>query len=201
VRIADRYYVDGGLRMNTPLSPALRLGADRILVVALKHPEHPSATRAPYPDEVITQPAFLLGKVLNALLLDQLEVELRQLELVNSLLARGVEVYGPGFLEEIDVAVRARRGVGYRRVRTVVVRPSQDAGQLAARGFRREGSGRSLGALPGLLSRLATRGVPADEADLLSYLLFDRCFTSALVELGRADAAEREDEIVELLAG
>jgi NTE family protein len=201
VRIADRYYVDGGLRMNTPLSPALRLGADRILVVALKHPMHPSATHAPYPDDVITQPAFLLGKVLNALLLDQLEVELRHLELVNSLLGRGLEVYGSGFLEGINVAVRARRGVGYRPVQTVVVRPSQDVGQLAARGFRREGSRRSLGALPALLSRLATRGVPEDEADLLSYLLFDRCFTGALVELGRADAAAREDEIVALLGG
>ena len=96
---------------------------------------------------------------------------------------------------------RARRGVGYRPVQTVVVRPSQDVGQLAARGFRREGSRRSLGALPGLLSRLATRGVPEDEADLLSYLLFDRCFTGALVELGRADAAAREDEIMALLGG
>ena len=37
VKIEDRYYVDGGLRMNTPLSPALRLGADRVLVIALKH--------------------------------------------------------------------------------------------------------------------------------------------------------------------
>ncbi len=201
VRIADRYFVDGSLRMNTPLSPALRLGADRILVVALKHPVHPSVAHAPYPDEVITQPAFLLGKVLNALLLDQLEVELRQLELVNSLLGRGVEVYGPGFLEKINVAVRARRGVGYRPVETVVVRPSQDVGQLAAQSFRRAGGRRSLGVLPGLLSRLATSGVPADEADLLSYLLFDGCFTNALVELGRADAAAREDQIVELLGG
>ena len=201
VRIGDRYYVDGSLRMNTPLSPALRLGADRVLVVALKHPAHPSAAHAPYPEEVITQPAFLLGKVLNALLLDQLEVELRQLELVNSLLARGLDVYGPEFLEKINVAVRARRGVDYRKVDTVVVRPSQDVGQLAAQCYRREGSRRSLGTLPALLTRLAMAGVPEDEADLLSYLLFDRCFTSTLVELGRADAAAREDEIVMLLGG
>jgi NTE family protein len=201
VRIEDRYYVDGGLRVNTPLSPALRLGADRVLVVGLKHPAHPSVAHAPFPEEVITQPAFLLGKVLNALLLDQLEVELRQLGLVNSMIDRGLEVYGPEFLDKINVAVRAQRGVGYRKVETVVVRPSQDVGGLAARCYRHEGGRRSMGVLPTLLSRLAMTGVPEEEADLLSYLLFDRCFTSELVELGRADAAAREDEIVERLGG
>jgi hypothetical protein len=55
--------------------------------------------------------------------------------------------------------------------------------------------------LPAVLTRLATTGVPEDEADLLSYLLFDRCFTGALLELGRADAAAREEEIVALLGG
>jgi NTE family protein len=58
-----------------------------------------------------------------------------------------------------------------------------------------------MGVLPGLLSRLATSGVPEDEADLLSYLLFDGHFTNALIELGRADAAAREDQIVEILGG
>ena len=67
VRIADRYYVDGGLRMNTPLSPALRLSASRVLVVALKHAPPASPAVPPYPEDVITQPAFLLGKVLDAL--------------------------------------------------------------------------------------------------------------------------------------
>jgi len=68
-RIGDRHYVDGGLRMSTPLSPALRLRADRIPVVALKRRPEPSVA-LPFPDEVITQPAFLLGKVLDAPTLD-----------------------------------------------------------------------------------------------------------------------------------
>ena len=45
VRVGDRFYVDGGLRMNTPLSPALRLGADRVLVVATK--QRPDRPRGP----------------------------------------------------------------------------------------------------------------------------------------------------------
>jgi NTE family protein len=199
VRIGDRYYVDGGLRMNTPLSPALRLRADRVLVVALKHPHEPEEATPGYSEEVITQPAFVLGKVLNAMLLDQIEYELRQLDLVNAIIDQGSRVYGPAFLDRINPAPERQRGVGYRRVERVVVRPSEDVGRIAAAAYARAQTRASLGALPGLLTRLALRGGPRDEADLLSYLLFDRSFTGQLVELGRADARRCEDEIAGLL--
>ena len=172
IRIGDHFYVDGGLRMNTPLTPALRLAADRVLVVALKHAPRSSAGLEEYPEESITQPAFLLGKVLNTLLLDQLEYELRQMELVNAWIERGQEVYGDDFLARMNVAVIAQRGIGYRHVKVSVVRPSEDVGSLAAR-CRRKTGGRELGALAALLTRFALRGVPEDEADLLSYLYFD----------------------------
>jgi NTE family protein len=201
VRIRDRYYVDGGLRMNTPLSPALRLSASRVLVVALKHSPPTSPDLPPYPEDVITQPAFLLGKVLDALTLDQLEYELHRVGLVNAMLERGEAVYGAGFAEEMNVAVREQRGVGFRRVATAVVRPSEDIGRLAAECHRAKGGTRTLGLLPELVARAALRGVPRDEADLLSYLYFDGCFTSQLVEMGREDARAMEDEILALLAG
>ena len=199
VRIGDRLYVDGGLRMNTPLSPALRLGSERVLVVALKHSPGVAGGAGVYAEDVITQPAFLLGKVLNALLLDQLEYELQRVGLVNAWIERGTEAYGEQFLDTINVAVREQRGAGYRPVRTVVVRPSADVGALAGHCYR--AGAVALGVLPALLTRLALRGVPEEEADLLSYLLFDRCFTRQLVEMGREDARQRTDDILELLAG
>lgn len=199
VRIGERYYVDGGVRHNTPLSPALRLRADRVLVVGLKHERSPEEGIPAYPEEVITQPAFLLGKVLNALLLDQLEYELQRIELVNAWIEQGTAAYGDGFLDTINVAVRKERGVGYRPLHTRVIRPSQDVGELAAE-CRRRGD-LNLGVLPGLLARWSQAGMPEREGDLLSYLLFDRCFTSQLVDLGRADAKAQESEILELLAG
>jgi NTE family protein len=198
IRIADSFYVDGGLRMNTPLSPALRLAADRVLVVALKHAPRSASGAVETPDHAITQPAFLLGKVLNALLLDQLESELQRMELVNAWIARGEEVYGAEFLDRMNVAVREQRGVGYRRVKPAVIRPSEDVGVLAARVRKRTG-GAELGVLPSLLTRFALRGVPEDEADLLSYLYFDRAFTADLLELGREDARRRHADLVELL--
>ena len=200
VRVGERYYVDGGLRMNTPLSPALRLRSDRVLVVALKHRPGSSLALPAYPEEVITQPAFLIGKVLNALMLDQLDYEVHRVELVNAWIRKGTEVCGEDFLERINEAVRATRGVGYRRVELCTIRPSEDIGMIASRCYERRGA-QQLGRLPALLARLALRGVPKDEADLLSYLYFDRCFTTELVELGREDARSQRDEIAGMLAG
>jgi NTE family protein len=197
VKIGDRYYVDGGLRMNTPLSPALRLAANRVLVVALKHPPDPNQP-AEHREDAIAQPAFLLGKVLDALLLDQLEYELHRMALVNAWIERGTQAFGPDFLERINVAVVEQRGVGFRSVESVVIRPSEDIGRVAAACMKGRRA-RSLGVLPGLLARMALSGVPEDEADLLSYLLFDRCFTTELLALGRRDALAAADRIVALL--
>lgn len=199
VRIDRRYYVDGGLRMNTPLSPALRLGAERVLVVALKHTPGLASAVGAYPEDVITQPAFLLGKVLDALLLDQLEYELQRVGLVNAWIEHGSKVYGEDFLANVNVAVRAQRGADYRPVRVTTVRPGRDIGELADECYRGLSGRESLGAMQRLMARLALRGVPPGEADLLSYLLFDRCYTSKLVEMGRADAAAQRDQILELL--
>lgn len=198
VRIGQRYYVDGGLRMNTPLSPVLRLGADRVLVIALKHQPGLLGGGQPYPEDVVTQPAFLLGKVLNALLLDQLEYQLQRVDLVNAWIEHGTKTYGEDFLANMNVAVRGQRGADYRAVKVVTVRPGRDVGAVADECYcalDRE----SLGALPSILARMARRGVPEGEADLLSYLLFDKCFTSKLVEMGRADARAQQDDIVALL--
>jgi NTE family protein len=200
VRIGESFFVDGGLRMNTPLSPALRLGCDRVLVVALKHRPTPESPAPEFPVEVITQPTFLLGKVLDAVMLDQLDVELRRLELVNAILAHGTEVFGADFLAKMNLAVREKRGVGYRHVEAVVVRPSEDIGRLAAHCYRKSARDAKLGLLPGLLARVAMRGAPDQEADLLSYLFFDRSFTGPLVALGREDARRRHDELVTLLS-
>jgi NTE family protein len=200
VRVGDRFYVDGGVRMNTPLSPALRLRANRILVVALKHVPRMRGQEIPEAEHAITQPAFLLGKVLDILMLDQLEYELQRMELVNAMIDRGAEIYGPEFREKMNVAIRAERGVGYRKVEATVVRPSVDLGSIAAR-VQREPQAQHMGALARLIMRSAVRGTPPNEADLLSYLFFDKVFTRPLVELGREDARRREEEIVRAIVG
>jgi NTE family protein len=200
VRIDDSYYLDGGLRVNTPLSPALRLGADKVLVIGLK--TAPSAER-PSVDakDAIMQPAFVLGKMLNVLVLDQLEHELRRMETVNAILEAATNALGSGCLDSIREAIGSKRGVEYRPVQSVVVRPSRDIGGIAADAQRsRKGTSRSRGLLAELLARTTLRGVPDNEADLFSYLFFDASFAGPLIELGRADAESQADEILDLLS-
>jgi NTE family protein len=200
VRVGDGYYLDGGLRVNTPLSPVLRMGANRVLVIGLKCEPGVEKVSAKAED-AITQPAFVLGKMLNVLILDQIEHELRRMETINTLLEGATDAMGAGCIDSINAAIRERRGIEYQRVDNVVVRPSQDIGAIAADAYRRGGPFRSRGLLPRLLAQTALRGVPREEADLFSYLYFDARFTRPLIELGREDARSQEDEILSLLAG
>lgn len=187
-------YCDGGLRLNTPLAPAIHLGADRVLVIGMSTTEpRREVMRGRYPGL-----PFLLGKVLDAFLLDHVRFDLEELERVNTLLRDGIAAYGPDFIERTN-AVAATRGAPSRRlVRSLVVRPSEDLGRLAADLLRRERAalGRQLGRT---LLRMIDVGEGAETADLASYLLFDGQYAGELIALGRADARAQRTELEEFL--
>jgi NTE family protein len=202
VRIGDGYYLDGGLRVNTPLSPVLRMRADKVLVIGLKcAPESEQQVTTASAAHAITHPAFLLGKMLNVLILDQIEHELRRVDMLNGILDAATDALGPDCIGSINRVMQEKRGLEYRKVDTAVVRPSRDIGAIAADSYHRSGVGsHSRGVLPRLLARSALHGVPEEEADLFSYLYFDAAFTEPLIELGREDARRQHDEIVELFS-
>src|SRR3989475_3590373 len=198
-RIDGAYYCDGGLRLNTPLAPALRLGADRLLIVGLRHtptPEEEAALAAPR-EANYSSLAYLGGKVLNALLLDHVDYDVDRLRLVNAILDTGARAYGPGFLPRINQVIEQMRGTPYRVVRAVYVLPPRDLAVMAAECLEAHRGGPGLRAwLSDAALRYAVHGIPG-EADLLSYLYFDRCYAHHLIELGQADAEARADELVE----
>jgi NTE family protein len=200
-RIDGAFYCDGGLRLNTPLAPALRLGADRLLIVGLRHLPTPEeeAQLARSREENYGSLAYLAGKVLNALLLDHVDYDVDRLRLVNAILDTGTAACGEDFLDRINDTVRALRGTEYRVVRNIYLTPSRDLGVIAADCLEhhRQSSVRTW--LSDSALRYAMRGI-AGEADLLSYVYFDRCYADHLVELGRDDAAAHADALAAFFA-
>jgi NTE family protein len=196
VEVDGQFYCDGGLRQNVPLSPARRLGADRLVVVNPRYirdvepsPPIAEARERSYPD-----PLFVVGKAMNALLLDRIENDIDRLQRLNAILAAGTRQYGRGFSDTINAELGKHGLGGVRPLEVVYVRASQDIGVLAAEYVRSaEFARRSRGLLGRALRRIAEGEV---EADLLSYLLFDGPFCGRLVEIGRSDAQARHGELV-----
>lgn len=192
VRIGRSFYVDGGLRLNTPLAPALRLGADRVLVVSMSQPLSALAVPKPDRERALPTAAFLYGKVLNALLIDHIERDLAQMRVINALLEAGNEAFGGDFIPRISAAVAQERGRGFRPIREMVIRPSRDLGELAGEAA----ASVPRHTLPWWARALMRSFGSSVEADTLSYLYFDRSYTEGLVELGFEDARSREDDLV-----
>ncbi|MGA9526291.1 MAG: patatin-like phospholipase family protein [Myxococcaceae bacterium] len=186
VRIGKSLFADGGIRLNVPLSPALRLGADRVIVVSLRHPETPP----PHPGDEIgyaTLP-FLAGKTLNALTMDRTEQDLERLRRFNGLIDAGTRAFGPTFISVLNGALAPHRKTPLRYVRNILVHPSEDLGRLAAEFARSAEFKRRARGLSGhFIRRLAEREARSS-ADLLSYLLIDGGFAEVLIDLGRRDA-------------
>lgn len=196
VRIDGEFYCDGGLRQNVPLSPARRLGADGLLVVNPRHvPEEaapPSIAAGQVPG-----PLFLLGKALNALMLDRIDNDVDRLERINAMLDAGRRRFGPTFVEELNREMDNPPGRWVRPLRTTVVRASRDIGVLSAEFVRSAAFADRVNGLAARVMKALADGDTRSEADLLSYLLFDGRFAGQLIELGRADARARHEELCE----
>jgi len=175
IRVGDQWFGDGGIRLAAPLSPALHLGAGRILAISTRYDRSQADADTPsiagYPP-----PAQVLGLLLNAVFLDLVDQDALRLERLNQLLLQ----------------LPPERRMGLRTIDLLVMRPSRDLGKLAA-DFEPQ--------LPRSF-RFMTRGLGTKEmrsADLLSMLMFQPDYISTLIETGERDAAARRDEIAALI--
>lgn len=178
VRIKKSFYGDGGVRSNAPFSPAIHLGADKLLAIGVRF----------YRDEIETMElnqqlemnsivmSDIVGVLFNSLFLDAIEFDYERLRRVNETIKL--------LHESQELKAKANLKV----IPTLLIRPSVDLGVLAAEQFDR---------FPHML-RYLLKGIGASRergADLLSYIAFDKAYTSKLVEIGIKDAMNRADEI------
>jgi NTE family protein len=199
-RVGEHYYCDGGLRFNTPIAPAIRAGADRLVVVSVLRERSVreadiAESMAPPGEGRELSPFFLIGKLLNALLLDPVQYDLQVLERFNQLVEVLEETLEPEQVERVQRVLVGSRGVGYRRLPTLIFTPSQDLGRMAGRYLRTSLKFTDLNPLARWLLQRVSRNDPGQEADWASYLLFDGGFAEQIIEIGREDAHAKADEI------
>jgi NTE family protein len=204
-KLGDHYYCDGGLRFNTPIAPAIRAGAERLVVISVRHArsvrEVQAVEAADHAEMQNLSPVFLVGKLLNALLLDPVQYDLQVLDRVNQMMEVLEETLSPEDLERFHRVWVRHRGMSYRRIKTLTFTPSRDLGRLAAEYLRSSARLKELKpTIARYLLERATRESPESEADWASYMLFDGGFAHELMKIGRADARARADDIREFFS-
>jgi len=174
VEIDGRYYGDGSIRNTAPLSPAINLGAERIIAIGVSGPPP-----AEIPEAVQEAPtiARVAGVVLDAVMLDAIEVDVEHSERVNT---------------SVIHAPTGDEAHPFRRIEVLWLRPSALVRELAAELADR---------IPPIV-RYLMRGLGPDESitELASYLLFDSDFCGQLIDLGREDVAAERGKIAGFFA-
>jgi len=203
-RIGEHYYCDGGLRFNTPISPAIRAGAERLVIVSVRHErsqrEIAAVEAADAGQGRELSPVFLVGKLLNALLLDPVAYDLQVLERLNQVMEVLEETLDADDLERIQSVWIKHRGAPYRRLKKLVFQPSRDLGRVAGEFIKKSLKTTNLRPVAKYLIEKFASDSPEPEADWASYLLFDGSFAHELIEIGRQDARDQAEKIREFFS-
>ncbi|MFO1464181.1 MAG: patatin-like phospholipase family protein [bacterium] len=197
-------YTDGGLRLNTPLSPAIHLGADKILVIGLNHRAQPGEA-LPMSGEQGKQAALgqVLGRVMNSVFLDKIQYDIEQLNRINKIVEWSEALYGKNYLADLNKML-ARKNIkgdvadrGLKKIQALRIRPSQDIGELFRHSFKTKDR-KHLSTFEKFLIRFLDVD-PESGVDFLSYISFTPDYLSHLLDLGFQDAKRHHNQLKEFM--
>lgn len=171
VQIEDSFFGDGCIRQTTPLSPAIHLGADKLIGIGVRYPHNQARMKdlafSPFDNPTMGQ---IAGVMLNAIFLDSLDSDVERLQRINSLILEG-------------------QHPELKAVPILMIKPSKDLGKMTE----------SLSAEMPPVLRYLLKGIGVSDTeglDLLSYLAFDESYTKPLIELGYEDTYRMKEEIL-----
>ena len=168
-RIGNEYFVDGSLRMNEPLRPVIKMGADRILVIGVRNETLPLGDEGEYHPGV----AEIAGFTLDSLFAENLNTDIARMKQINNILNHTNWKQG--------------RENNLKQIKVMVIRPSQDLRVIAARFAVK---------LPrGIRLFLRTIGGWGHEWRLPSFLLFEGVFARELINLGYYDGLKQQPKM------
>jgi len=176
IKIGDDYFGDGAMRQLHPLSPAIHLGAERVLVIGVRA-RRAAGVAVDRMHVIMPTPGEIFGYMLDTLFSDQVYADLEQLERINTLVHSAPQV-----------------AAGERTIETLMLAPSVDPREIAAH----TAAGMPLG-LRALLRVIGGRD--AASYQLASYLTFEAPYTRALIELGYRDALEARTALCAFMSG
>ncbi len=179
VRIKDEYFGDGAMRQATPLSPAIRLGAEKLMIISAKETDD----RFQYNNPGEQYPSFakIAGYMLEALFLDGLYSDIERLNRINQIIKNSGD-------SEIKTNSKTMKYVDY-----LVISPSEDLNEIAQKHYQN---------MPFSI-RLLLQGLGLlkdSKSELLSFLLFESVYTSELIDLGYRDGIAKKEEIAEFMS-
>ncbi|MDT8364271.1 MAG: patatin-like phospholipase family protein [Nitrosomonas sp.] len=177
IRVNREYFGDGSMRQLAPLSPALHLGAERVLVIGVNEKEDQSCER----QKVTGYPplAQIAGHMLNSIFVDSLDVDLERLQRINQTI-------------NLIPAIHKENVASLRQVSSMTIRPSEKIAELAQL---------HANSLPRTIRYLyhAVGAMGPNGAAMLSYLLFEAPYCQALIDMGYRDTLRQRDEILAFL--
>ena len=207
IKIHSHDYMDGGLRLNTPMSPAIQLHADKILVISPHdRTKAASTTSAALPDNLFSYvPApslgLVFGKLLNSIFLDKLDYDIEQMQRINRIIDWGESCFGDDFMTQVNSFLKqqsitgdiANRGL--KRLEVLEIYPSQDIREIfAASVDRNDFFKNELSSFEKTLLKVLDVDLSTGK-DFLSYIMFHPQYLSRLLDLGFADAKARHEDI------
>ena len=177
VKINREYFSDGSIRQTAPISPAVHLGADRILIIGNRQIDYElERVSDPKPPTL----GEIAGHTLNSIFLDSLDADIERLQRINKT------------VNLIDDQSREQHGVTLRQIEVQVISPSDDIGKMAAEHAHE---------LPRSI-KILLRSIGAyskTDSSFMSYLLFERGYCNALIKLGYEDTLREKENILHFL--